>query len=188
MPYKSAEAQADYHRRYREKNLSKLRAYGVVYNRKNRTKRRASAAKHRAANLHRIRADDVARYAKNRSRIKAYQADYRTRNKYLVLSYKALYRKENCIKIRADNAKRRALKASQVCTCRTREQIAAEFYSFVEHGITEIDHIVPLALGGLHCRKNLQLLTVLEHKAKTALDQARIAAFRRAKKAGLLSA
>jgi 5-methylcytosine-specific restriction endonuclease McrA len=32
----------------------------------------------------------------------------------------------------------------------------------------EVDHILPIRDGGLHCCKNMQLLTTVEHRLKTA--------------------
>jgi 5-methylcytosine-specific restriction endonuclease McrA len=38
----------------------------------------------------------------------------------------------------------------------------------------EVDHVIALALGGTHCVKNLQILSVEEHKEKTRRDRAEI--------------
>lgn len=35
----------------------------------------------------------------------------------------------------------------------------------------EIDHIIPLSKGGTDCPDNMQLLTVAEHRKKTALER-----------------
>jgi 5-methylcytosine-specific restriction endonuclease McrA len=38
----------------------------------------------------------------------------------------------------------------------------------------EVDHRIPLALGGLHCCHNLQILTKAAHREKTKVDIAQI--------------
>lgn len=66
-------------------------------------------------------------------------------------------------------ARRRARKRNQVCTCCSREEIA-ELYRAAQLTGGEVDHRIPLALGGMHCSKNMQVLTEAAHKAKTAVD------------------
>lgn len=144
-----------------------------------RAYRRANPAKAKAAVL--------AANAANPERVRRTQLKYRLANKHKAKARGAAYDKANPDKVNAKVSRRRALRLSQCCSCCTPEQIYQDFYSWTEPFFLEIDHILPLALGGLHCRNNLQLLTVLDHKAKTALDLARIAAFRRSKKPGLLS-
>lgn len=78
----------------------------------------------------------------------------------------------------AKHAERRARKLSQACFCCTREQIA-ELYALATMLGDEVDHRVPLALGGLHCLSNLQVLTKAEHYLKTASDLAEIRRWRR---------
>jgi hypothetical protein len=128
------------------------------------------------------------RYAANRDRLIQLNRQWREANHAKVREYGRRQHKAHPDRARVKKAKRRALKLRQICDCCTVAQIALEFYSFVEPGFTEVDHIVPLAVGGLHCRKNLQLLTVLEHKAKTRLDRIRIAAFQLSNKIKLLPA
>lgn len=52
--------------------------------------------------------------------------------------------------------------------CCTEAQVA-DFYLRVAVGF-EVDHIAPLAQGGLHCLKNLQILTIEEHRVKTSAE------------------
>jgi len=44
----------------------------------------------------------------------------------------------------------------------------------------EVDHRTPLAMGGAHCLKNLQILSPAAHRAKTARDQHHIREWRKA--------
>jgi 5-methylcytosine-specific restriction endonuclease McrA len=71
--------------------------------------------------------------------------------------------------------------AAQVCRCCSAKDF--EFvYSLARPGTDEVDHIKPLALGGMHCTKNMQILTVEEHRKKTRQDIAQIAAVKRAER------
>lgn len=82
---------------------------------------------------------------------------------------------------RANEAKRRAMKLQQRCGCCTNEQFQAIFNSAVLCG-HDVDHKIPLRLGGRHCVKNLQPLTELEHVEKTRTDNHVIADARRRSK------
>jgi 5-methylcytosine-specific restriction endonuclease McrA len=70
-------------------------------------------------------------------------------------------------------AKRKALKLVQTCTCCTKEKFRA-IYDVARMFGDEVDHIKALALGGLHCRHNLQLLSPQQHRLKTLADRAAI--------------
>jgi 5-methylcytosine-specific restriction endonuclease McrA len=202
VPYKNPADKAAANRRWAEANPDKVRASAAKQRaknppkpRKNRDleKRKVTRAAWRAANPDKVAAvwarNRVKYREKRAAACRTYRAShpgmaaaYYAANRTKLLAWGAAYRKANPGKTRAAKAKRRALEISRACSCCTTKQISDEFYSFVNHGFTEIDHITPLALGGLHCRKNLQLLTVLEHKAKTKLDRTRIAEFRRSNK------
>lgn len=79
----------------------------------------------------------------------------------------------------AVQARRRARRVSQVCTCCTPAQIA-DIYIFAQMFEQEVDHKTALALGGLHCANNLQVLSPAEHSEKTIADRQLIARARRA--------
>lgn len=66
---------------------------------------------------------------------------------------------------------------NQRCSCCSKEAIA-EIYVKAKANGGQVDHIIPVSLGGAHCLKNLQILTVAEHKEKTARDKRIIAAAR----------
>jgi hypothetical protein len=67
----------------------------------------------------------------------------------------------------AGNAKARAIRLGIICTCCTFKQIQAIYIRSARKGNCEVDHIIPMIAGGKHCRKNLQILTVEQHKKKT---------------------
>jgi hypothetical protein len=71
-------------------------------------------------------------------------------------------------RINAKNRLRYARKLSQICECCTPDTIRA-VYERCPRG-HEVDHRIPLAIGGLHCVKNLQILSRAEHRAKTNRD------------------
>jgi 5-methylcytosine-specific restriction endonuclease McrA len=71
--------------------------------------------------------------------------------------------------ILARNAKRRALQLLQRCICCTAAQFE-EFFLQTALYSGHVDHIIPLALGGHHCTKNLQAMTDVDHIEKTKQD------------------
>jgi 5-methylcytosine-specific restriction endonuclease McrA len=73
-------------------------------------------------------------------------------------------------------ARRRERKILARCKCCTQAEIRA-IYERCPPGY-EIDHKVPLAIGGKHCLQNLQILSDIEHNTKTANDNRDIAALR----------
>lgn len=72
--------------------------------------------------------------------------------------------------------RRRALIKQRTCACCTPASFRTLYQEAAEKG-WEVDHAIPLCIGGLHCVKNLQLLTPEEHKRKTRADIAELHAF-----------
>jgi 5-methylcytosine-specific restriction endonuclease McrA len=90
------------------------------------------------------------------------------------------WKKVNPAKVKADRASRRARVRKQKCQC-CKFQAFVDLYATATLFDYEVDHIIPLALGGAHCLKNLQLLTPEEHLAKSKVDIATIATARHAR-------
>ena len=69
----------------------------------------------------------------------------------------------------------RAKKIGMECTCCTAEEIA-EIYSICasKGGGHEVDHVLAVALGGMHCVHNLQILTKADHHTKSNIDRQKI--------------
>jgi hypothetical protein len=136
---------------------------------------RTAAAARRIADPERAKAAGAAWYAANRERALARRAAWKAANPESHKASSAAWAAANPVRRRviARNAsgRRRAAKRVQICLCCTTAQLLDVYRR--PRG-TEVDHIVPLALGGLHCRQNLQILTKEEHKAKTRLDRIRI--------------
>lgn len=122
----------------------------------------------------RYRADPVAhaRYGKqwaanNRDKSRAIKRRWESRN----ASYMAGNKGEK-------DSRRRASKRASLCECCPPGLFRFVYWAAREAG-NEVDHRLPLAMGGKHCVRNLQVLPPELHKAKTARDIAAIAAHRR---------
>jgi 5-methylcytosine-specific restriction endonuclease McrA len=116
-------------------------------------------------------------YHKNRDRILVQKTADRLINpeKY------RRYAKANPANVAHHCAHRRAVRLAQTCGCCTNSQLE-EFYALATLVGGEVDHRIPLALGGHHCTKNLQALTYEDHREKTKADFRTIAAAKRRSK------
>jgi hypothetical protein len=123
----------------------------IEYNARNSDKARANTDRWQKANPDRLRAV-VERHTKTQKRRDSW------RN----------YQRRHPQKFSAKNRLRYARQLKQTCQCCTPEQICA-IYEKCSRG-HEVDHRTPLALGGLHCVNNLQILSRAEHRAKTNRD------------------
>jgi hypothetical protein len=86
-------------------------------------------------------------------------------------------------KNRAKTAKQRAMKFMQRCVCCTDAQRELLYLAAKPWGAhAEVDHRIPLALGGKHCAKNLVLLPAMAHREKTKADVRAIAEAKRRSK------
>ena len=147
--------------------LQSSREYSRRYRTENRDKALESQRRHYYAN-HESALERRRRYTRE--------------NRDKVLDYASRYYKQNPGAVLANQARRRAFKKSQTCECCANDSFAAIYAQAREQGC-EVDHIKPLALGGMHCVRNLQLLTPEDHKAKTRADLRRIADAKREAKA-----
>jgi hypothetical protein len=103
----------------------------------------------------------------------ATSARYTAANKQRLAEYGARYIRENRDRLNAKEAARRAMKLNQECICCSKEQ-KLQLYQIAAMVSYDVDHRVPLALGGHHCVKNLQPLSEADHSRKTADDVRRI--------------
>ena len=131
-----------------KQNPEKRRAQCTLFRETNPASAKAAQRKYRAKIVDKIREDNRAWWQSNPEKVKGY------------------------------NARRRARRLGQLCSCCTAADFEA-LYSLAEPWIHEVDHIVPLAAGGKHCTKNLQVLTVEQHKIKTRTDRDVIARYKR---------
>jgi hypothetical protein len=148
-----------------------------VYYWKNPAGIRAKANANRASNLEREREKERIRETRRKPRdpqkVKEWHSNGIKRNpeKYRLMALRrsTKYAKAHLEERAAIENRRRARKLSQTCTCCTNEQLLLAYKQAAEIG-GHVDHIIPLALGGLHCLKNLQVLTKEQHKEKTKGD------------------
>jgi 5-methylcytosine-specific restriction endonuclease McrA len=170
-PGKCIECAEAYNAAWRAENLERAKATQAAWCAANRERRKAADAVWYAANFERKKATTTAWAASNSERKKATTAAWRAANPEREKARSAAWRAANPDAYRAivssTNARRRARKLAQICRCCTNAQLLDVYR---QAGGMEVDHIVPLALGGLHCRANMQILTKEEHKAKTRLD------------------
>jgi hypothetical protein len=87
------------------------------------------------------------------------------------------WRRANPARACAYIAIHRTRKRGQDCLHCTVEDIEAIYRQAIALG-HQVDHIVPVALGGATCARNLQVLSPQQHREKTKRDLAAIAASR----------
>jgi 5-methylcytosine-specific restriction endonuclease McrA len=156
----------EYIRAWNAKHPGNSAARSAKHYEKNSASTLAKQAVYREENRITIRAKSIARYAEN---IESERARNSARRK--------THPEKECAKVMA----RRAVKMQQICRCCTKIQIE-ELYGAANLVGGEVDHKIPLALGGHHCVKNLQAMTYEDHREKTKSDVRYIAEARRRSK------
>jgi 5-methylcytosine-specific restriction endonuclease McrA len=184
VPYKDPEKAHAYHAAYRAANAEKQRVYQAAYRAMHKEKAYEYNIAWRKENKDTWNEYSAKNYAKNHEKISELSAARYAANPQKVLERNAAWSRNNPGARRAISAKHRALKKAQRCTCCTDAEIKAIHDIAALCGReAHVDHIIPLALGGLDCAKNLQALTAEDHIRKTSkLDAGRIAAARRQRK------
>jgi 5-methylcytosine-specific restriction endonuclease McrA len=126
--------------------------YMLAWQRANRDKVREYNRKWRAAN--KVKAQEATRkWAAANPEIK--QKNY------------AAWAARNPAKVRAKSAKRAAIKKQNCCSCCAPVSFKLLYRQAKALGM-HVDHIKPLARGGLHCLKNMQLLPPSDNRRKGA--------------------
>jgi hypothetical protein len=147
---------AEHRRKHREEMIARDRKWYCD----NPEKARAKSAKWRRENSDEVRARSAIRRKLNPEKARAHLRKWQIKNPH---------------KMRAMANKRRAMHIEQRCSCCTDKQIEM-VYALGGPGV-QIDHTISFKLGevlgirNLHCRKNLEPLTVEVHAAKTALER-----------------
>jgi 5-methylcytosine-specific restriction endonuclease McrA len=161
-------------------NPERKKAAQAAWQAANSEREKARKAAWYVANHERKKAANAAWHAANSERKNAANAAWRIANperaKAASAAWKAAHPSEYRAIRSSKKARRRARKLAQICRCCTTAQLLDVYRQ--AKGM-EVDHIVPLALGGLHCCSNLQILTPAEHQLKTSTDIRLIATARR---------
>jgi 5-methylcytosine-specific restriction endonuclease McrA len=146
------EANADKLKAYREANADKACARAKAWTKANPDKARSYGKTYREANREKIRARKKAYHEANRDKINAKTKEWLTQNPDAAREHRAAKRgrKRNQMGVvsRGIRAKLRGLQNGKCVYCHVCLKVAGE----------HLDHVVPLALGGLHDDANLQLL------------------------------
>jgi HNH endonuclease len=183
---KHKEKRARQYREWASKHKAERRDYARANYAKNRLKRAVRRRATRLADPEKERARNRADYRKHRAKRIATVNRWRARNKvrlrrwhrdYMRRNWKRIYERNKAIYI--EGAQRRARNlARALCKCCS-NTARVRIYALAQVQRKEVDHRKPLALGGKHCCKNLQLLTPAAHRKKTTIDQRAIRASRR---------
>ena len=113
-------------------------------------------------------------YVNNSKAIKEYQLSFRQNNKELFKIRDKGYRKKYTSTLKGKitnltkNAKRRALKLQQTPNLTGADTVAIKIiYTLARATNKHVDHIIPLAKGGLHHPMNLQVLSAKDNLEKS---------------------
>lgn len=140
-----------YHRAWTKENIEKvLESARARYHANPKGKKKASCAAWELANKEKRNADSLARAHANPEKTRA-----KNRAWYAKHPGKAA---EKC-------RRREAVRKGQLCACCKPKDISP-LYKLAKMEGLQVDHIQPLTKGGLHCRKNMQLLTPEENLRK----------------------
>jgi 5-methylcytosine-specific restriction endonuclease McrA len=149
-----------YHRAWSARNKERIKAYRAAYIAKAGDKVTAGIERWRKA---------------NQARVNKKGAEWRAAHPEAAKRIIKRYQKAHPDQVKANVARRRAARRSAKCECCA----PADFRPVYDMAFLlawEVDHIKPLALGGEHCVKNLQVLSVEAHKEKTRADRKAIRA------------
>lgn len=105
----------------------------------------------------------------------------RDRRRYLTDPSRRNMKKKNRALYTAHQRSREISKIKQTCTCCSLSDFVG-VYAWARTLGDDVDHRIPLILGGRHCVKNLQVLSKKEHKEKTSKDMACLSFVRKRQK------
>ena len=148
---------------WKKTNSERARAVETAWRRDNPEKHRAACAAWYRANFEKAQAAAAARYKANSEKRRAAAAAWRRDNPEKAQAACAAWAKANPEKTTQKSARRRALKLTAVPSDSNKAFVAG-FYAIANRvskclGIShDVDHIVPLSLGGSHCHRNLQVI------------------------------
>jgi 5-methylcytosine-specific restriction endonuclease McrA len=167
MPLKDPEKRKAYHKAYREANKEVRKAYDRAYREANKEKKKALNKAYRAANPEKIKALKKVYHEANKEKAKAYCEANKEKISAVKKAYRKAHKEEHC----AMQAKRRALKKQAILPTTDFELIKNIYKqreaATKEHGEQyQVDHIIPLTIGGAHHQDNLRIITAKENNEK----------------------
>lgn len=134
-------------------------------------KRRQSEKRRYWANPERFREKNRKFRSENQDSIRLYRKRYYAENREDQLAKSKIYRKENPGYFAAATRKRKAMQLNQTPDMNKAELAEIEsmyLYNQIMPGKWHVDHIQPLAEGGLHHPSNLQILSEHDNCSKGA--------------------
>lgn len=152
-------------RQWRSENAENIRAYEIEYRARNHERVRAREKKYRAKFAHKVKQWAANFRARNKAKIAEADAKYYKKNAAAIRAKVLKWQKENpdLCRVRMQNRRARKVGAGQLS-----KDIAARLF-VLQRGRCpccqrplgrgfHLDHIVPLAKGGLNVDENIQLL------------------------------
>lgn len=173
MPYRDKEL----HKAYLARNHGKIRARDLRYCVQHREEAKARASKWYYANKERARKSAKAWAQKNRAKMRAYRVVFLEKNKEKNAAWQKKYWQSP--KGKASKASRahvrrvRVMSSEKRATAKEIAEVLASpacFYCGKSGVKITLDHYMPLALGGGHCKSNLVGACATCNKSKGAKD------------------
>jgi hypothetical protein len=140
-----------------------IRAITKAWTNDNRSRRNAGRRIWRAANRETLNAKLRNWHTVNPDKSRAWDMAHPDRRRAISRNWKTAHPEQRAI----DGGRRRGRQRNQTCGCCAPwsfKFIYAQGRSLGMH----VDHVKPLAKGGLHCLKNMQLLSPLDNQRKSA--------------------
>lgn len=161
---KSVEHRKAYMKEWRKQNAERLSEYDAAYKAGNHQKIRAREKAYRAANRDKVRDWAKSFRVRNREKVAAWNVAYHLMNAATIRKKVLCWQRENPDKCRVRNQNRRARQADGKLS----KDIIERLYTLQRGKCPccgkplgkdfHLDHIVPLAKGGLNVDSNIQLL------------------------------
>jgi 5-methylcytosine-specific restriction endonuclease McrA len=129
--------------------------------------KKAYLKKYAKDNKARINERSRARYAADSKKVLAAKKKWRLANSDRKKAINRAWRLANPARDTATLARRRARKLAQTCGCCAPWSLKFIYAQGRALGM-HVDHVKPLAKGGLHCLKNMQLLAPSDNQRKGA--------------------